>query len=170
MQNQYHDTLVDQKTILNNIVAQSPFGSFFGISQKVFDFVWSNLTSNDGNSAIYITMEIGADLDVFNPVKSYLLQNEITYNNDPVLNSFINKSLHGSPKIPNYGGGLGILAGDTLKSFSACKIPVSGISLLYRKGYFSQIVDSNVGQINWSTEWSPKRYTQSLFVKKSQLS
>ena len=31
MQNQYHDTLVDQKTMLNNIVAQSPFGIFFGI-------------------------------------------------------------------------------------------------------------------------------------------
>ena len=166
MQNQYHDTLVDQKTMLNNIVAHSPFGSFFGISQKVFDLVWSNLNSKDGNSAIYISMEIGADLDVFNPVKNYLLQNEITYNNDPVLNSFINKFLHGSPKIPNYGGGLGILAGDTLKSFSACKIPVSAISLLYRKGYFSQIVDSNVGQINWSTEWSPKD-TPSLYLLKN---
>jgi len=83
MQNQYHDTLVDQKTMLNNIVAQSPFGRFFGISQKVFDRVWSNLTSKNGNSVIYISMEIGADLDVFNPVKDYLLHNEINNNNDP---------------------------------------------------------------------------------------
>ena len=129
MQNQYHDTLVDQKTMLNNIVAQSPFGSFFGVSQKVFDLVWSNLTAKDGNSTVYVSMEIGADLDVFNPVKSYMLQNEITDSNDPVLSLFINKALHGTPKIPNYGGGLGILAGDTLKSFSACKIPVAAIKI-----------------------------------------
>jgi len=166
MQNQYHDTLVDQKTMLNNIVAQSPFGSFFGISQKVFDRVWSNLTSKNGNSVIYISMEIGADLDVFNPVKDYLLHNEINNNNDPGLSFFINKTLHGPPKIPNYGGGLGILAGDTLKSFSACKIPVAAISLLYRKGYFSQIVDSKVGQIKWSTDWSPED-TPSLHLLKN---
>ena len=166
MQNQYHDTLVDQKTMLNNIVAQSPFGSFFGVSQKVFDLVWSNLTAKDGNSTVYVSMEIGADLDVFDSVKSYLLQNEITDSNDPILSSFINKALHGSPKIPNYGGGLGILAGDTLKSFSACKIPVTAISLLYRKGYFSQLVDSRVGQINWSTEWSPEK-TPSLYLLKN---
>ena len=132
MQNQYHDTLVDQKTMLKNMIAHSPFGTFFGISQKVLDLVWSNLTAEDGNSAIYVSMEIGADLDVYNPVKNYLLQNEITDSNDPGQNSFIKKMLHGPPKIPNYGGGLGILAGDTLKSFSACKIPVAAISLFYR--------------------------------------
>ena len=110
MPKQYHDTLVDHETMLNNIIAQSPFGSFFGISQKVFDLVWSNLTAKDGNSTIYVSMEIGADLDVFSPVNKYLLQNKIIGSNDPVLNSFITKTLHGSPKIPNYGGGLGILA------------------------------------------------------------
>ena len=78
MPNQYHNTLVEQETMLNNIVAQSPFGSFFGISQKVFDSVWANFTAKGGNSAIYVSMEIGADLDVFDSVKSYLLQNEIT--------------------------------------------------------------------------------------------
>ena len=72
MPNQYHNTLVDSETILNDIVAQSPFGSFLGISQKVFDHVWSNLTAKEGNSAIYVSMEIGADMDVFNPVKNYL--------------------------------------------------------------------------------------------------
>ena len=115
------------------MIAQSPFGNFFGISQKVFDLVWSNLTVKNGNSAIYISMEIGADLDVFNPVKNYLSQNEITDSDDSLLSSFIYKELHGSLKIPNYGGGLGILAGDTLKSFSACKIPIAAISLLQER-------------------------------------
>ena len=89
MQNQYHDTLVDQEKILNNMLAKSPFGSFFGISQKVFDQVWSNLTSNAGNSAIYVSMEIGADVDVFNPVKTYLQQRDIIDSNDPEKSAFI---------------------------------------------------------------------------------
>jgi len=166
MQNKYRNTLVDQKTDINNMIAKSPFGNFFGISQNVFDFVWSNLTAKDGNSAVYVSMEIGADLDVFNPVKNFLIRNEIVDSNDRELNAFIYKTLRGSPKIPNYGGGLGILAGDTLKSFSACKIPVAAISLLYRKGYFSQLVDSKVGQISWSTEWSPEN-TPGLYLLKN---
>ena len=166
MKNIYHDTLTDQETLLNKMLAKSSSGTFFGVSQKVFDQVWSNLTAEDGNSAVYISMEIGADWDVFNPVKKYLQQNEITNSNNPEISLFIKKFLNGPFKIPNYGGGLGILAGDTLKSFAACKIPVAAISLLYRKGYFSQLVDSRIGQINWSTEWSPKD-TPGLYLLKN---
>ena len=166
MQNKYHDTPTDQETLLNNMLAQSPFGTFFGISQKVFDQVWSSLIAAEGNSAIYVSMEIGADLDVFNPVKTYLQQKEIIDSNKPVLRSFINKYLAGPSKIPNYGGGLGILAGDTLKSFAACKIPVAAISLMFRKGYFSQLVDSRIGQISWSKDWAPED-TPSLYLLKN---
>jgi len=166
MNNKYHDPLSDQETLLNNIQAKSAFGNFFGISQEAFDQVWSNLTAEEGNSAVYVSMEIGADLDVFNPVKTYLQQNEIIDHKDPEIRALIKKFLNGPFKIPNYGGGLGILAGDTLKSFAACKIPVSGISLLYRKGYFSQLVDSRIGQITWAMEWSPKK-TPSLYLLKN---
>jgi starch phosphorylase len=156
MQNKYHNTLTDQETLLNTMLAQSPFGTFFGISQKVFDQVWSNLTDEKGNSAVYVSMEIGADLDVFNPIKAYLQKKEINDSSNPDVSSFINKFLNGPFKIPNYGGGLGILAGDTLKSFAASKIPIAAISLIYRKGYFSQLVDSKIGQISWAMDWSPE--------------
>lgn len=148
---------------MNNMVAKSPFGTFFGISQQIFDQVWSNLTAENGNSAVYVSMEIGADLDVFNPVKTFLLQHEITDSKNSKIRSFIKNFLDGPFKIPNYGGGLGILAGDTLKSFAACKIPVAAISLIYRKGYFSQLVDSRIGQISWATKWSPEN-TPSLYL------
>jgi glycogen phosphorylase len=166
MKTKYHHTVSDQETLLNNMIAKSPFGTFFGISQQVFDQVWSQLTTVDGNSAVYISMEIGADLDVFNPVKTFLLQHEISDCKNSEIRSFINKFLNGPLNIPNYGGGLGILAGDTLKSFAACKIPVAAISLIYKKGYFSQLVDSRIGQISWSTEWSPEN-TPSLYLLKN---
>ncbi len=45
--------------------------------------------------------------------------------------------------LPLYAGGLGILAGDYLKTAEDLGVPVIGIGLLYQKGYFHQIVDSS---------------------------
>lgn len=44
--------------------------------------------------------------------------------------------------LPIYAGGLGILAGDTLKTASDLGIPLFGVGLLYQQGYFRQIIDS----------------------------
>ncbi|HLK80770.1 MAG TPA: alpha-glucan family phosphorylase [Xanthobacteraceae bacterium] len=43
--------------------------------------------------------------------------------------------------LPLYAGGLGVLAGDYLKTASDLGVPVSGIGLLYREGYFRQVLD-----------------------------
>ncbi|MBU0485596.1 MAG: alpha-glucan family phosphorylase [Proteobacteria bacterium] len=150
-----HKSIIDQDNILRNMLSTNEMGRFFGVSQEVLNQVWGNLTSASGNSATYISMEIGADLDVFNPVKSKLQELGITGSTNHELESFCKLFLNGPEKIPNYGGGLGILAGDTLKSFADCRIPVMGISLLYHKGYFSQLVDSKLGQIIWAKEWQP---------------
>src|SRR4051812_49701413 len=45
------------------------------------------------------------------------------------------------PDIPTYSGGLGILAGDTLRSAADLGTPVVAVTLFYRKGYFRQILD-----------------------------
>ncbi len=45
--------------------------------------------------------------------------------------------------LPIYAGGLGILAGDVLKSASDLDIPVIGIGLLYQEGYFRQLIDAS---------------------------
>jgi starch phosphorylase len=44
--------------------------------------------------------------------------------------------------LPLYAGGLGILAGDFLKTASDLGLPVVGIGLLYQEGYFRQIIDA----------------------------
>ncbi len=43
--------------------------------------------------------------------------------------------------LPNYSGGLGILAGDHLKSSSDLNVPLVAVGLLYRYGYFRQAID-----------------------------
>jgi starch phosphorylase len=44
--------------------------------------------------------------------------------------------------LPVYAGGLGILAGDHIKSASDVAVPLVGVSFLYRQGYFRQLLDS----------------------------
>ncbi len=43
-----------------------------------------------------------------------------------------------SEALPQYSGGLGVLAGDHLKAASGLKVPLTGIGLFYKQGYFSQ--------------------------------
>jgi len=45
--------------------------------------------------------------------------------------------------LPIYSGGLGVLAGDHLKSASDLGVPLIGIGLLYDQGYFRQSIDAN---------------------------
>jgi starch phosphorylase len=139
-----------------NLIASNAFGTFFGISQERFNEVWGRLTDPSGNSVAYISMEIGADPDVYNPIRDALRATPIHGNPDSRVEHFVDKFLRGPQKIPNYSGGLGILAGDTLKSYADCHFPVVAVSLLYRKGYFSQYVDQRLGQISKKVDWWPE--------------
>ncbi len=49
--------------------------------------------------------------------------------------------------LPIYSGGLGVLAGDHLKTASDLGVPIIGIGLLYQEGYFRQMVDAHGRQI-----------------------
>ena len=55
-------------------------------------------------------------------------------------------------EIPTYSGGLGVLAGDTLKTAADLGKPVVGMTLFYNKGYFNQ----NISQDGWQEETYPK--------------
>lgn len=157
------NTITDQESAVSGMISKNKWGTFFGISQKTLDTVWGNLTRKNANSVAYVTMEIGADLDVFHPVKKQLQDLQITNSTNTIFDHYAKLFLYGPEKIPNYGGGLGILAGDTLKSLAEMKIPTVAVSLLYRKGYFSQLVDATLGQISTATDWSPEN-TPSLYL------
>ena len=64
--------------------------------------------------------------------------------------------------MPTYSGGLGVLAGDTLKSCADLRVPVVGVSLLFRKGYFDQKFDQWGGQQEGPVEWNPAHFLQPL--------
>ncbi|WP_286846181.1 MULTISPECIES: alpha-glucan family phosphorylase [Aminobacterium] len=57
--------------------------------------------------------------------------------------------------IPTYAGGLGLLAGDMLKSAADLGVPMVGVTLLYRKGYFEQAFTKENWQIEKPSTWDP---------------
>jgi glycogen phosphorylase len=59
--------------------------------------------------------------------------------------------------IPTYSGGLGILAGDMLRSAADLSLPMVGVSLLYRKGYFEQHLDARGQQTESPQLWNPEQ-------------
>ncbi|MBV9182876.1 MAG: alpha-glucan family phosphorylase [Acidobacteria bacterium] len=61
------------------------------------------------------------------------------------------------PDIPTYSGGLGILAGDTLRSAADLGVPLAAVTLAYRKGYFRQLLDGHGNQFEKPQEWSPEQ-------------
>ena len=59
--------------------------------------------------------------------------------------------------MPVYSGGLGVLAGDILKEASDRALPLVGVGLMYRKGYFHQRVDARGWQHEYWYETDPER-------------
>jgi starch phosphorylase len=73
------------------------------------------------------------------------------YYEEPFSIAYFSMEYGLSEALPIYSGGLGILAGDYLKTSSDLGIPVVGVGLLYRQGYFRQVIDSHGAQ----TEFYP---------------
>ena len=58
--------------------------------------------------------------------------------------------------VPTYSGGLGMLAGDTLRSAADTAAPMVAVSLVHRRGYFRQHLDSVGQQTESDVPWSPQ--------------
>ncbi|MHC4989871.1 MAG: alpha-glucan family phosphorylase [Planctomycetota bacterium] len=58
------------------------------------------------------------------------------------------------PGMPTFSGGLGMLAGDSIRSASDLKLPMVAVSLLHRKGYFYQRLDESGRQNEEPVAWS----------------
>ena len=59
------------------------------------------------------------------------------------------------PQMPTYSGGLGVLAGDTLRSAADLGVPLVAFTLLHRKGYFQQHLDPAGVQSEEVQPWNP---------------
>ncbi|MCJ2513504.1 MAG: alpha-glucan family phosphorylase [Candidatus Thermoplasmatota archaeon] len=101
---------------------------------------------------------------------------EICKNGEKVINPIF--KLQGKPKIayfsmeigidehiPTYSGGLGVLAGDTIKSCADLNVPLVGITLLSEKGYFYQKLDKEGNQRELPINFSVSNFLKLLPTK-----
>lgn len=65
-------------------------------------------------------------------------------------------------EIPTYSGGLGMLAGDAVRSAADLELPFVAVTLLNRKGYFKQELTKTGRQIEHPSNWNPKKYLKPL--------
>ena len=64
--------------------------------------------------------------------------------------------------IPTYSGGLGALAGDSVRSWADLKIPLVAVTLVSRKGYLRQQITEWGDQIEHPDDWEPSKFMRLL--------
>ena len=65
-------------------------------------------------------------------------------------------------EVHTYAGGLGVLAGDTVRSCADLELPVVFVTLLSRAGYFRQEIDAEGRQVEHPDPWDTERWAQPL--------
>jgi len=68
-------------------------------------------------------------------------------------------------EIPTYAGGLGVLAGDMVRSAADLMLPMVAISLVSRAGYFKQRIDEQGNQLELPDYWQPELWAKPLDAK-----
>ena len=66
------------------------------------------------------------------------------------------------PRMPTYAGGLGVLAGDALRSSADLHIPIVAVTLLHRSGYFDQHLKNDGTQEETPVRWAPEQVLRLL--------
>ncbi|MFN8227042.1 MAG: alpha-glucan family phosphorylase [Mycobacterium sp.] len=103
--------------------------------------------------------ERAADLDDYlSRPQWYQEQAHQEHGDPPAGIAYFSMEFGVSEALPNYSGGLGILAGDHLKSASDLGVPLIAVGLLYRSGYFRQSLTAD----GWQQETYPAHDPQGL--------
>jgi len=79
----------------------------------------------------------------------------------PLLLAYFSAEFGLHESLPIYSGGLGVLAGDHLKSASEIGLPLIGVGLLYRNGYFQQYLSAD----GWQQEFYPEQDFYNLAIE-----
>ncbi len=139
--------------------------SYFGFPLEPILEAEQTLLSRQAQSVAYLSMEYGLAPSIYNSFqlkkpmseKNKFFKHEVFSNywiSDYVFKINIDKMLD----IPIYSGGLGVLAGDTVKSIADLGLPVMAVGILWNKGYFKQNFWYKHGQMPEELSWDPWTY------------
>ncbi len=157
-------TKIDQSN--DRYLAEITQDSFFGYPLQPIIEAEEKLYSPDDRSIAYFSMEYGLAPSVYHEFKTAhktssanIMTNHEVFSNMLQMDYFHYLPVKKILDLPIYSGGLGVLAGDTLKSVADHKISLVGIGILWRKGYFQQkLWFRGGGQFPEELSWDPDSY------------
>jgi starch phosphorylase len=83
-----------------------------------------------------------------------------TLNSTKRLIAYFSMEIALENNMPTYSGGLGVLAGDTIRAAADLRAPMVAVSLLYRKGYFTQVLSDDGTQTEEPVAWRVEDFLQ----------
>ena len=138
---------------------------FYGIPSSVVCRAEEQLLNPAVRSVAYFSMEFGLAPSVYHPYQTKAplsprnkKRDFEVFSNMRQMDYYHFIHIDTLVDIPIYSGGLGVLAGDTLKSAADLKLPLLGVGILWNKGYFDQQFCIRDGQLPGEFDWDPRTY------------
>jgi glycogen phosphorylase len=140
-------------------------GDYFGMPLEAIVKAEKRLRSNKERCIAYFSMEYGLATSCYNKFSSQLPLNcanrvpeNGVFSNFRVGDYFFALQQNNILDLPIYSGGLGVLAGDTVKTMADYNLPVAAIGILWSSGYFRQKFWFKYGQAPEKMHWDPHTY------------
>ncbi|MBU2221625.1 MAG: alpha-glucan family phosphorylase, partial [Candidatus Omnitrophica bacterium] len=116
-------------------------------------------------SIAYFSMEYGLASSFYNCLVSSRtanadnkIQEHEVFSNYRLADYFFTLKSNKIMDLPIYSGGLGVLAGDTIKTMADYRLPAAAIGILWNTGYFRQRFWFKYGQVPEEMHWDPATY------------
>ncbi len=138
---------------------------YFGFPIKPILEAENRLMDEATPSIAYFSMEYGLAPSIYNSfkpsrpidVRNQYFTHEV-FSNYWLADYLFKVSIDKMLDIPIYSGGLGVLAGDTIKSAADRGVSFVGLGILWNKGYFKQNFWYKHGQVPQELQWDPRTY------------
>jgi glycogen phosphorylase len=150
-----------EDVFINDIVHDK----FFGMPLEPIIKAERRLRDPEARSMAYFSMEYGLATSFYNTLSASkplhynnLIQETEVFSNFRLADYFFTLKTGGIIDLPIYSGGLGVLAGDTVKTMADYKLPVVAVGMLWNTGYFRQKFWFKYGQMPEAMHWDLYSY------------
>jgi starch phosphorylase len=102
--------------------------------------------------------------------KTEFLGNQYYFDSEYCLSTFVegakvayfSMEIAANKDMPTYSGGLGVLAGDVIRSSADLRLPLVAITLISKKGFLKQKITLDGQQLEFPEEWDPSKFMKLL--------
>jgi glycogen phosphorylase len=150
-----------EDVFINDIVHDK----FFGMPLEPIILAERRLRDPASKSIAYFSMEYGLATSIYNKLSvtkplhyNNKVQETDVFSNFRLADYFFTLKPDSIIDLPIYSGGLGVLAGDTVKTMADYKLPVVAIGMLWNTGYFRQKFWFKYGQMPEAMHWDLYSY------------